>query len=91
MSDPDQDITIYTGEVANDTALTVYGEIENGTITKWLEAKASRSAKTRQAYETVIGQFRAQLQHQRLDLFADARLVASVASDYVKTLSLIHI
>ena len=54
-------------------------------VAKWLEAKASRSAKTKAAYDLVINAFQFQLSARGLSLFSDARKVASVANDYART------
>ena len=82
-----QDLAIFQGDVTDDRAIVVYGEvgIETMMVTKWLEAKASRSAKTRIAYESVIRQFRLQLQDRGFDLFSERRTVSLIASGYVTT------
>ena len=89
MMDENTAITIHTGEVVTtETALTLYGENSEGEtalIAKWVEVKASKSAKTCAAYTAVISQFRTQLADSGLSLFADARQVASVAHDYART------
>src|SRR5437899_2773041 len=54
-------------------------------VAKWLEAKASRSAKTKAAYELVINAFMDQLSARGLTFFSDIRKVASVANDYART------
>ncbi len=54
-------------------------------VAKWLEAKASRSDKTKAAYELVINAFGLQLSARGLTFFSDARKIASVANDYART------
>jgi len=54
-------------------------------VAKWIEAKASRSTKTKAAYDLVINAFQSQLSSRGLSLFSDVRKVASAANDYART------
>lgn len=85
----EQEITVYQGEVVDDQAITIYEDRAPGgedlIITRWLEAKASRSPKTLAAYTTYINQLRACLHSRGLDLFSDSRAVSLVISAYAST------
>jgi Site-specific recombinase XerD len=74
------DLTVRTSDVT-----TADQEKTEAIITKWLEAKAARSAKTKDAYELVINAFGSQLQARGLTFFSDVRMVATVANDYART------
>jgi site-specific recombinase XerD len=53
-------------------------------VAKWINAKASRSEKTKAAYALVIKAFQDQLSDRGLHLLSDTRRVASVAHDYAR-------
>lgn len=81
MSDPTQEITIYTRQ-----AVEAFGHsptLEDSAVITWLEVKGNKSEKTRAAYTLTMNLFRAMLQKEGLDVFSDTRLVARMAEKFV--------